>query len=107
MISIKPGAKIKGIKAEMLLGLAVIEGVFEKYGFEVVLTEGTGAHHMVGSLHYEGLAVDLRSQHILGDAIKYKILSDCVHSLGDDFDMILENIKTSTEHFHCEFQPKD
>ena len=106
MISIKPGAKIKGIQPEILLGVSICEAIFKKYGFDLIITEGTGAKHMPGSLHYKGLAVDIRSNNIPSDPIKYQILADCVHALSSDFDMILENPTDKDAHYHLEWDPQ-
>lgn len=106
MISIKPGAKIEGIKAEILLGLQVVNSVFERYGIGLVITEGTGGRHMQGSLHYQGLAIDIRSKNIPDTATRTSILIECIEHLGKDFDMILECADTDNEHLHIEFDPK-
>lgn len=102
---IKAGAKINGIKPEIVLGLFVVRPLFDKYGVELIMTEGTGGKHSSGSLHYAGLAVDLRSKHVIGSA-KQQLLLDCRTALGNEFDMILEDIGGSNEHYHLEYQPK-
>lgn len=106
MISVKLGCKLDGIQPELLLGIIIMHGVFEKHGFDLMVTEATGSKHMVGSLHYKGLAADIRTHDIPTDAMKYQILNDCVHALGSDFDLILENIGKPIEHLHLEWDPQ-
>lgn len=105
MFLIKPGAKILGIKPEILLGLKIVEKVFSSLGYDVILTEATGGMHMHESLHYVGLAVDLRSKHML-NIDKTTVIAKISSEL-EDFDFIIENEGTEREHFHLEFQPKD
>lgn len=106
MFSIKPGASIRGIRSEILLGLMVVHSVFEEHGIDMTLTEGEGGTHGNGSLHYVGLAVDIRNFNISPnqiDIMKKKIFK----GLGNDethvseFDFVLES-----DHFHLEYQPK-
>lgn len=106
MISIKEGVKLEGLTPEILLGLSIVEKVFEKYGIEVVITEATGGDHQQGSLHYQGKALDIRSKHIFEYALKEKILEKCRQKLGVSFDMILEGFGEDREHFHVEFDPQ-
>ncbi len=106
MISIKPGAKIKGIQPEILLGLMVIHSVFEHFHYSCVVTEATGSVHMENSLHYKGYALDIRTNHISNLATKNEITRRCAETLGEDFDVILECQGQASEHLHVEFDPK-
>lgn len=106
MITIKEGAKIKGIQPEILVGLAIIDKVFTKYGIDLIITEGTGGVHMQGSLHYVGQALDIRSNRISDVTMKKAILNECQILLGDEYDMIIEDLEQPNEHYHAEFQPK-
>jgi hypothetical protein len=102
-VSIKSGAEIARIRPEILLGLIIVNSVFTKYNVELVVTEGTGGAHMNGSLHYSGLAVDIRSKHII-PSFKGGAINDCRVALGEDFDFILEAEGTDNEHLHLEYQ---
>lgn len=106
MINIKPGCKIKGIKPEILLGIMICYFVFEKHKIEFIITECTGSVHAQNSLHYGGLAADIRSKHIPVDKVKYQLLQDCAYALGNDFDFILEKLHEDGEHFHLEYDPQ-
>lgn len=101
MISFKPGAELAGLRAEILFGLLVVKDVFETYGLDLVVTEATGGNHMQGSLHYRGLAVDIRSRDIPTEQMKKDVLIICKEKLGKNFDMILE-----VNHYHLEMDPK-
>ena len=94
---LKPGAKIAGLKPEMTFALQVMEPIFRKFaGCEMVVTEGTGGKHMVGSRHYDGYAVDIRSRDIDGNLIPL-VLDRLKNKLGDEYDCLFE-----TNHFHVE-----
>lgn len=97
---IKPGASIRGIQSEIIIGLMAIEPIFLSYGSELTITAGTDGKHKEGSLHYKGLAVDIRSRDLQeGDRIR--VLEEGKSALGDEFDFISE-----ADHFHLEFDPK-
>ncbi len=103
MIKIKSGegaASIAGLRPEIVLGIAVASGVFNSFGYRLIITEGTGGMHGVGSLHYVGLAVDIRRRHI-PDANIPDIILKLKECLGDEFDVVPHNT-----HIHIEYQPK-
>lgn len=102
MLALKDGATIEGIKPEILLGVMILESIFTKYTYDLILTEATGGEHMQGSFHYQGLAVDIRSKHLPPD-IKMSILSAGKKRLTNLFDFILEGVGTANEHFHLEY----
>lgn len=106
MLSIKPGAQIIGIEAPILLGVLVLKTVLDKYGLDTVITEGTGGEHSQGSLHYRGLALDVRSKHILDSGLKHQILTEARVLLNGEFDLILESEGQPSEHFHIEVDCK-
>jgi len=103
---IKPGVLLAGLRAEVLLGLLCVMKVFDKYKYELVITEATGGNHMTGSLHYQGRALDIRSKHITDPVTKARIVFDCQDALGENFDFILEGENNLQEHFHLEFDPE-
>lgn len=103
MISIKSGkygAKISGMKPEILLGIIIASQVYEKYNIDYVITEVSGGKHGRGSLHYVGFAVDTRTRD-MNKALQLKITKEVGIALGDEFDVLLEG-----NHLHVEFQPK-
>jgi len=105
MIQIKQGASIRGLTPQMTIALFIATAIFESHSLDCVLTEGTGSKHGRGSLHYVGLAIDLRIKHSpesLWGLIKTEIES----ALGAEFDVVLETSIKGSEHIHIEFQPK-
>lgn len=64
------------------------------------MTEGTGGKHGVGSLHYVGLAADLRTSNVPAPFVGV-IAVDLRMALGAEYDVVVEET-----HLHLEFQPK-
>lgn len=106
MISIKNGAKLDGLRAEILLGFFIIAKVFSDHEYDITMTEATGGDHMKTSLHYKGLALDIRSKNIVSKAMKHQMLEECAMALGDNYDFIIEDEGQPNEHFHVEFDPQ-
>lgn len=105
MISLKSSTRLLGLRMEMLLAVVVAEGVWMKHGAdELVVTSCIDGTHSVGSRHYSGLAVDLRTFNLPG-SYRGKAAEDASRELrerlGQDYDVVLE--KT---HVHVEFHPK-
>lgn len=100
MIQIKDGVNLTGLKPEITVGLNVAASVLKEHGYDTVLTSGTDGKHGRGSLHYAGLAVDLRTSHVPEDdrQTMQTIIAD---ALGSQFDVVLEQT-----HLHIEYQPK-
>ena len=97
---IKDGAKVNGLKPEILLAYTIACEVYRKFEVDCVITEGTGGKHGVGSLHYVGLAIDLRTRDFVGEdaRIAHRMLAN---RLGEEYDVVYE-----ATHIHVEFQPK-
>lgn len=84
----------------MLLALSRIEQIYNKFGYSLVVTSTDDGHHKVGSLHYHGLAADIRSRE-LSDADRDSI----VHAISTrltDLDPNYQVIVEST-HIHVEY----
>jgi len=97
---IKEGAKVNGLRPEILIAWDIAYNVYIKYGVDCILTEGTGGTHGIGSLHYVGLAIDLRTRDFkagIAEEVKVELKS----LLSSQYDVILES-----DHFHVEYQPK-
>ena len=91
MISLKPGASLEGTQQVLRDGLDRLDALWKKHGMTLVVTSGMDGKHMTGSLHYKGLAADLRFP--LRDEIKA--------TLGPNWDVVWEK-----DHIHVEFDPK-
>lgn len=100
MFLIKPGVSIKKLQPQMLIALLAAYSIYQKYEAELVLTAGEDGEHRQGSLHYVGLAIDLRSRDF-AEADRPKVLAQLKNALGAQYDVLAEN-----DHFHVEFDPK-
>jgi len=107
MLRIKKSSKINGLRPEMVLATIVVNEAYAIWGYDCVITEGTGSKHGSGSLHYVGLAEDYRMNDV--DKIdREKIVYDIKDRLSDQFDVVLEEYHGNpiNDHLHIEFQPK-
>ena len=95
----KPGVKIKNVKAEMLFAAMVADELWREFGRPegVTITSVTDGKHSKNSLHYEGLAIDLRTRYFNG-AQKKRIAELLRQKLTDEFDVVLERTHIHIEH---------
>lgn len=101
MIILKPGVRIVGIRPELLLAIMVVEGVFALRNKTLTITAVIDGTHSRGSLHYAGMAFDVRARELPpGEADEVANLIRA--SLGGDFDVVVE-----ADHMHIEYQPKE
>ena len=98
-MNIKEGATVEGCQWQMFHAALVAEQIYKKYGAECVITAGTNGKHMEGSLHYKGLALDLRTFNVSGRELQIKVALQ--QALGKDYDVVIEK-----DHIHVEYDPK-
>lgn len=96
---LKQGVRVRGVQPEILLGLAMLEREFDALGHELVVTSLLDGTHKRGSLHYEGLAADIRRRDLSAQECEL-ILRDGRRRLGECFELLLES-----DHFHLELSP--
>lgn len=97
---IKKGVKAAGLKPEILLAIQEAREVYRELDADLIITSLLDGKHMKNSLHYKGLAVDLRIKHL--SKTNQGIAAQRLRlMLGPEYDVILE--KT---HIHCEYDPK-
>jgi len=96
---VKDGVLFDGVRAPLLAALSLIESVMEDTG-EYTVTSICDGTHSAHSLHYVGLAADIRSRHIPVDKIQAVALELRV-ALGKGYDVVVENT-----HLHIEYDPK-
>lgn len=100
-IGIKKDVDVSGLKEEIIYAVNIASDIFRNHGIEPVITSGMEGDHGPTSLHYAGLAVDMRThstpKEILPDVIRY-----IKTALGKEYDVILE-----TDHLHIEYDPKN
>lgn len=100
MLQIKKGVSISGMRPEILLAVNIAHAIYLFFDFSLTITSHMDGKHSTGSLHYVGLAVDIRTRHIPKETIP-KIVTKLKASLGLEYDVILHST-----HIHIEFQPK-
>lgn len=99
-LSIKSGVRVFGLRPEIILAIVVAEGAYREAGVDLTITSGIDGKHMLGSFHYSGSAVDLRTNG-LPEEKKEPLRKTIAERLGQDYDVLFEG-----DHIHCEFQPK-
>ena len=69
----------------------------------VWITSANDSGHVIGSLHFQNRAFDIRIRNILGHrAVEARLWAERIQEeLGPDYDVIL-----GLDHIHIEFQPK-
>ncbi|MBW8034137.1 MAG: hypothetical protein FVQ79_00265 [Planctomycetes bacterium] len=110
-LRVKEHVSIRGLQPQMFHAWNVAGEVYEEVSnADCILTAGVDGKHGHGSLHYVGLAIDLRIRNLLAgweltpelvevaEAIQIKLQN----RLGFEYDVVLES-----NHFHIEFQPKE
>jgi len=98
-VILKPGVRIRGTQPEILLGLQIIEPLFVARAVVLVVTSLNDGEHMPASLHYLGLAADLRSRELTRDQQR-ELVREARQRLGECYELILE-----PSHFHVELSP--
>lgn len=104
MLKIKQGtgkARVGGLGTEIVLAIFIVKDIYEKHGFECILTEGTGGIHGYSSEHYKGDAADFRTSNIRPKEKINLIAGQIKDCLGEDYDVVVEET-----HLHVEFDPK-
>jgi|SRR6185369_2771916 len=105
---LKAGVDARGIQPELALGLMIANSVYLGAGYELVVTALVDGSHMQTSLHYNGLAADLRLPAI-GTAAVQDLVKKLKNALGAQWDVVLEGADTpgsTGAHIHMEFDPK-
>ena len=91
---------IWGLQKEMQPVLKWADVLWKEYDEELVITSARDGIHSAGSLHYYGLAVDMRTRYFEPYEIE-EIATELRNTLGPDYDIIVH--KT---HLHAEYDPK-
>lgn len=72
----------------------------------MTITHVTDGTHSRASIHYAGGAADLVFISQISKEEKRYFYDRCKKALGQDFDLVFEDIGEPNEHWHCEYQPK-
>jgi hypothetical protein len=104
---IKVGVSLANLVPQMAVAYTIVAFVMAEWGIPCIITSGNDGKHGENSLHYrDGLcrALDFRTKHFNGwkpglrDAVKT--------ALGENFDVVLEDLGGENEHLHVEYDPK-
>lgn len=99
-IILKEGVIIAGLDRRMRPALIHGARIWKSFNQKLVITSGLEGEHSPGSLHYYGLAIDMRTRYF-SDIEVSQVAAQLTKDLGDDFDVVI----TKT-HIHCEYDPK-
>lgn len=99
MITLKPGVDVSNLQPQIVLALISIDQIYAHEGQECVITSACDGHHMAGSKHYEGLAVDLRTRFFSRGQIAL-VRRKIEKAVGDGYQCIIEK-----DHLHFEYDP--
>lgn len=99
---IKSSVTSTSVQPPIYYALGIAEMVYRYNGLKLVVTSLTDGQHMPDSLHYKGLAADIRTRDIPDVLLRsvHGSLSSVLSPMG--FDVILEK-----DHIHLEFDPKE
>lgn len=100
-IDFKGSVRSDGIKPEASHIIIIAHRVFVRFLDEdlMTVTSITDGKHSPNSLHYEGLAVDIRTRDLSTEQ-KSTLVAKLRKALGNDYDVVLEST-----HLHVEFDP--
>jgi len=79
---------------------ARIEYIMEETG-EFCITSVIDGKHRPNSLHYSGLAFDLRTRHLKTEDGVKNVAAEIRGALGREYDVVVEK-----DHIHIEYDPK-
>jgi hypothetical protein len=100
---------LDALQPEMSRLAPLIDVCYSAFECLAIVTATTGGHHMKGSLHYRGLALDLRVKN-LGGVPRQRSLYSCLKRNIDAmypglYDTLLEDPGGEHAHIHCEVSP--
>jgi hypothetical protein len=98
---LKSGVDLRGLKPQMAVAYTIACEVYADHMSHCVITSASDGKHGANSLHYQGLALDLRTRDLPEDMTQ-TIYSELKDALGEQFDVVLED-----DHLHIEFDVKE
>lgn len=97
-LRIKNGVDLSMIDPRMWSCVGIVKKIYEKYGYDTVITSGREGKHSCRSRHYYGAALDFRTRHINDGAVKKYIARDIYSELKNTCSVMLEDT-----HLHVAF----
>lgn len=99
-LNIKEGVVFKSIPSPILSALKVVLDIWTYHNKTPTVTSANDGQHMVTSLHYKNLALDLRIKD-LPEPLIVPMFNKLKETLGSQYDVVLEE-----DHIHLEYDPK-
>ena len=97
---VKDGVTVSDLNPDIVQIIPEVSRIHSKYTNKtLVITSGTDGVHGYNSRHYEGFAIDIRTNH-LNDEDVLSLSDDITEALGNDFYVLLEDYRESNEHIH-------
>lgn len=94
------GAQLRFLQPPLFHAWHVAATVYEQYDEDAILTSGVDGEHSDYSLHYLGLAIDLRTRNLTGSEAA-SVSNELSKRLGPEFKVILE-----PTHLHISLRPQ-
>lgn len=105
MLTTKPGVRFAVITPALLHMLGAVERLSRTLpglpAEGLVITSGSDGTHMVGSKHYSGEAIDLRTK-TLSATTRSDLIASLRAALGPQFTVLLEHEGAAQEHVHAQ-----
>jgi hypothetical protein len=100
MVTCKKGVDYQALLPVCKVAANQLKSIFLDFGYDMVLTSTTEGEHSARSLHYHGLAFDVRSRTIRDDDLQplIKRIQQRLSVLDKRFQLVIEG-----NHFHIEF----
>jgi hypothetical protein len=100
-----PEVRVAAVHPRVFSAIAAAGEVYGRHGVNLVVTSISDGQHRVGSYHYTGRAVDLRT-HNVPQEDRAKVAAELRAALGAGYDVIHEKVGEPSEHIHVEWDPK-
>ena len=100
MIRWKDSCRFDDLHGAIVLALVRANDIYAKAGEDCWITSGNDSQHMIGSKHYIGRAVDLRTRHLADPAATANQIRA---ALGAQFTVLYESAGTPNAHIHIQF----
>ena len=100
LVGLKHGLEMDHVDHTIYYAIAKAAPIMSQFG-EFVVTSLRDGTHMDTSLHYKGLAMDIRTRHMTDEQITGAV-ADLRAALGKDYDVVREH-----DHIHIEYDSKE